>query len=96
MKLRFVMGCTLVYACAAFAATAAGGDAKTVSYEDRLAACTNEAKALKGEQQQRFVGECLRQHGSQQDKMRFCNAEAKRRELHGDERRAFMSSCLKG
>jgi hypothetical protein len=34
--------------------------------------------------------------GSQQNRMRTCNDEARSRELHGDERRAFMSSCLKG
>lgn len=34
--------------------------------------------------------------GSQQEKMKSCNAEAKKKELKGDERRAFMSSCLKG
>jgi hypothetical protein len=33
---------------------------------------------------------------SQQNRMRTCNEEAARRYLHGDERRAFMSSCLKG
>ena len=31
----------------------------------------------------------------QQDKMKFCNAEAKTKALKGDERKAFMSSCLK-
>jgi len=37
-------------------------------------------------------------HGvhSQQEKMKTCNQEARERDLHGDERRAFMSSCLKG
>jgi len=34
--------------------------------------------------------------GSQQNRMRSCNEDAARRDLHGDERRAFMSSCLKG
>jgi hypothetical protein len=34
--------------------------------------------------------------GSQQNRMRTCNEEAGRKDLHGDERRAFMSSCLKG
>lgn len=34
--------------------------------------------------------------GSQQNRMRTCNEEAGRRALHGDERRAFMSTCLKG
>ena len=33
---------------------------------------------------------------SQQSRMKTCNDEAGRRSLHGDERRAFMSSCLKG
>ncbi len=35
-------------------------------------------------------------HQSQQEKMKTCNAEAGKKDLHGDERRAFMSSCLKG
>ncbi|MGA8862957.1 MAG: PsiF family protein [Gallionella sp.] len=33
--------------------------------------------------------------GSQQDKMRGCNAEAKADNLKGAERKAFMSKCLK-
>ncbi len=33
---------------------------------------------------------------SQQDRMRKCNADAKQKSLKGDERRAFMSRCLKG
>ena len=32
----------------------------------------------------------------QQGKMKICNDEAGKKNLHGDERRAFMSSCLKG
>jgi psiF repeat len=34
--------------------------------------------------------------GPQQHKMKACNDEAGKKNLHGDERRAFMSSCLKG
>jgi hypothetical protein len=34
--------------------------------------------------------------GSQQNKMKRCNAEAGRKDLKGDERRSFMSACLKG
>ena len=34
--------------------------------------------------------------GTQQNRMRSCNEEAGRKSLHGDERRAFMSACLKG
>jgi hypothetical protein len=33
--------------------------------------------------------------GPQQHRMRSCNEEAGRKALHGDERRAFMSTCLK-
>jgi hypothetical protein len=32
----------------------------------------------------------------QQDKMKTCNADAKSKALKGAERKAFMSSCLKG
>ena len=32
----------------------------------------------------------------QQDKMKSCNADAKAKALKGDERKKFMSSCLKG
>src|SRR5665647_128580 len=31
----------------------------------------------------------------QQDKMKSCNAEAKAKALNGDERKKFMSTCLK-
>ncbi|HUR56204.1 MAG TPA: PsiF family protein [Opitutaceae bacterium] len=32
---------------------------------------------------------------SQQNRMKHCNEEAKKKELKGDERRSFMSTCLK-
>jgi hypothetical protein len=33
---------------------------------------------------------------TQQDKMKSCNADAKAKALKGDERKKFMSTCLKG
>ncbi|MCL2075044.1 MAG: PsiF family protein [Betaproteobacteria bacterium] len=33
---------------------------------------------------------------AQREKMKTCNQEARSRELKGDERKAFMSSCLSG
>ncbi len=33
---------------------------------------------------------------TQQDKMKSCNADAKTKALKGDERKKFMSACLKG
>jgi hypothetical protein len=32
----------------------------------------------------------------QRSKMKTCNADAKSKSLHGDERRAFMKQCLSG
>lgn len=34
--------------------------------------------------------------GAQQEKMKSCNKEAKEKTLKGDERKKFMSGCLKG
>ncbi len=34
--------------------------------------------------------------GTQQYKMKVCNQEASKKALRGQERRAFMSQCLKG
>jgi hypothetical protein len=33
--------------------------------------------------------------GEQQNRMKACNVEAAKKELKGDERKAFMSSCLR-
>jgi len=32
----------------------------------------------------------------QRSKMKACNADARQKDLHGDERRKFMSHCLSG
>jgi hypothetical protein len=80
--------------------------------QSKFAACAHESKGLKGDEHQRFMSECLKGHGgggdhreaahktsadsSQQNRMKTCNEEAGRKNLHGDERRSFMSSCLKG
>ena len=69
--------------------------------EDRAAECTAEAKGLKGGERERAVEACLKEENAggnghpQQNRMKACNVEAGRKELRGDERRAFMSSCLK-
>ena len=60
------------------------------------AKCAQDAKGLKGEERDKHLAECAKPMGSQQNKMKTCNAEAKVKDLHGDERRAFMSTCLKG
>ncbi len=63
-------------------------------------ACVREAKALKGEEREEALAACNKAANgnghSQQNRMKACNVEAGKKELRGDERRAFMSSCLKG
>lgn len=97
-KTVWLIGCVVVWGLSVTAALAES--AKHVADADRTAACTREAKGLKGEDHERAVSECLKGHEpgthSQQNKMKYCNVEAGRKELRGDERRAFMSSCLKG
>ena len=66
--------------------------------ERAVALCTHDARSLKGAEHDQFMAACLKGRAatSQQNKMKICNVEAGRKDLHGDERRAFMSNCLKG
>jgi len=96
----------------AVAFCAAEGDAKSAASQGRMAACAQEAKGLKGEEREKYMGRCLKGPGgearpvkearhdgsghAQQNRMKSCNEEAGRKALKGDERRAFMSACLKG
>jgi hypothetical protein len=103
-KLVWLIGCAVVWTISVTAALAEGD--KRVASADKAASCAREAKGLKGEEHQKAVGECMKggeggheaRDGfhSQQNKMKVCNQEAGRKDLHGDERRAFMSSCLRG
>ena len=97
-KHLWLAGCAMAGALAVAGAAADEGKAAP----DRSAACAREAKGLKGEQYTRAVNECLRADDgdggltTQQKKMKTCNAKAREKALHGDERRSFMSACLKG
>ena len=97
-KTLWLVGCVAVWALSVTAALAEEKRAE----DDRHATCAHEAKGLKAEERERFLTACRSQYGyghaphSQQEKMKTCNQEARERDLHGDERRAFMSSCLKG
>jgi len=69
------------------------------------------ADNLKGDERKAFMSKCLKKdyvlkadaakadaksaRTTQQDKMKSCNADAKAKNLKGDERKKFMSSCLK-
>lgn len=54
-----------------------------------LAASSDEAKTLASNDEKSAPDT------SQQNKMKTCNFEAGKKELKGEERRAFMSDCLK-
>jgi len=74
---------------------------------EKFAACAHEATGLKGEERRKFMSDCLKKHPTQaanaevvgesdDGRLAPCNAEADRRKLHGDEREAFLGSCLRG
>ena len=98
MKTKLLITAAAAVAALAFATPAAAYEEthkKTAQLDD----CVKEAKDLRGEEREKALAECHKEHGnghSQQNKMKTCNVEAKAKELHGDERRAFMSTCLKG
>jgi arylsulfatase A-like enzyme len=108
--LRALAGVTFAAACAT-PVLAQDVDHKP-TYHEHFATCAHESKGLRGEEHQRFMSECLKDHGwapaekgsahktsaesSQQNRMKTCNDEAGKKNLHGDERRSFMSTCLKG
>jgi hypothetical protein len=90
MKTRvFCIIAAAVLAMSVSATAAAGADdgtAKTAEPSERAKAAAVAKEPANGQSGP----------GAQQNKMKRCNEEAKKKELKGDERRAFMSSCLKG
>jgi hypothetical protein len=80
--------------------------------QQRMSDCSHESKGMKGDEHKKFMSACLKSKDSpadvkasmsqagakptQQDKMKTCNAQAGDKKLKGDERKKFMSDCLKG
>ncbi len=73
--------------------------------QDKMKACNADAKDKTGDERKAFMKQCLSakkpEEASstmtpQQQKMKSCNAEAKAKAIKGDERKKFMSTCLKG
>lgn len=83
IRLPFIVACAAIasiYALPAFATEAK--DTEKVAVKEAAAATSA----------QRPDYEPLH---PQQARMKACNAEAAKKDLHGDERKAFMSNCLK-
>ena len=109
MSIRFAIAAAAILAAApAFASD----EKPAPSQQEKFAHCSHESKGLKGDEHNKFMSECLKGHGAkehatptrearhepqeQQNRMKACNEEAGKKNLHGDDRRQFMSSCLKG
>jgi hypothetical protein len=112
MKVKSMCLAVAAAAAALAAPAVPAAEADKPTQQSKFATCAHESKGLRGDEHQRFMSECLKGHeegaehreaahktsadSSQQNKMKTCNEEAGRQNLHGDERRSFMSSCLKG
>jgi hypothetical protein len=83
MKLKSVILMATLSIAAAFALPGAAADA-----DSKASSKSNVAHEKEGERHEPA-------EGTQQHKMKVCNIQAHERDLHGDERRAFMSSCLR-
>lgn len=90
----------------------AESEQKLTTQQSRMATCSHDSKGMKADERNRFLSDCLKGQPAEgrtarhvvaagelpqpQGRMKSCNADAGKRDLHGDERRAFMSACLKG
>jgi hypothetical protein len=71
--------------------------------QERMRDCNEKAGERKGRERQEFMSTCLKsgpakgaKMTAQQQRMAKCNKEATSKGLKGDDRKAFMSDCLKG
>lgn len=67
--------------------------------QQRMAECSTKNKGLTGDAYKSAQKACLSGTAStgnaQQERMKKCNADAAAKQLSGDARKTFMSSCLK-
>jgi Ni/Co efflux regulator RcnB len=77
--------------------------AKQQAQRDRMKSCNAKAGERKADDRRKFMADCLSEDGgaakkptAQQQRMKDCNREASGKKLKGDERKQFMSGCLKG
>ena len=111
MKIRnlCLTACAVVLSLSVAPLRAAGTDSHPPTQREKFAACAHESRGMKGEERREFMSECLRKQPagaapkdaavigeSGHGRLAPCNAEADRRKLHGDQRSAFLGSCLRG
>lgn len=90
---------------AAFAQDASKSGKSLTPQQERMVQCNKQATGKTGDERKTFMSTCLKGGATaaapsaketQQEKMKSCNAEAKKEKLAGDARKTFMSTCLKG
>lgn len=75
--------------------------------QEKMKECNKQAEGKKGDERKAFMKQCLSKEGvpaaapadkkaAQQEKMKACNKDAGEKKLKGDDRKKFMSDCLKG
>jgi len=108
LKAKFSLALTvaLAFGCGLAAAADAAKPEKTMTpQQQRMVDCNKQATGKTGDERKTFMSSCLKGESTatapsaketQQEKMKSCNAEAKKENLAGDARKTFMSTCLKG
>ncbi len=95
MKLMSATFLLLAGACVAMAPAWA----TNTPQQQRMADCSAKNKGLTGDAYKSAQKACLSGQASsgnpQQERMKKCNADAGAKQLSGDARKTFMSSCLK-
>ncbi|XHO84294.1 PsiF family protein [Azospirillum sp. A29] len=88
-------------------AASSGASTAATAQQEKMKTCNADAtaKSLKGDERKTFMSSCLSNKPAaaaepakpltaQQDKMKKCNTDAAGKT--GEDRKAFMASCLKG
>ena len=93
MKLTIQAALAAAIVSLAFATPASANEpqTKTAQAEKRADCSAEKTSAAKAECEARTLAREPQTH-----KMVRCNEEAGKKQLHGDDRRAFMSACLRG
>ena len=91
----------LSVAVSLFAASLAPAAFAAGAQQNKMKECNASAGELKSDERKAHMKECLsakpaNKGSTQQEKMKSCNKEAGEKALKGDDRKKFMSGCLKG
>jgi hypothetical protein len=98
--------CTVVAALGAAPLRAADAPSHPPTQREKFAACAHETRGMKAEERRAFMSECLKKpEASRPAKSAAadasharasCDAQADRRKLQGEARRAFLGACIEG